>query len=378
MIRTLALAVALTLAPASVAFAQTNDAAQAEYVRLSSEMKRLAEKNAWEGVEMTWVKLQENGVAPQYEDWYLAAQAARSAGDVTAARDRLIAANEIREEREVMDWLWEIDSSYGKVSLTADVGTLTLEPEEMPFHPDRAAAVRFAQAKVTETGAYEGYLPEGRYLFGTFEVVVVPRVQTVMIDARGASQVVEHKPTKKEIKAAEAAAAAAAAAALAANQPEPSVEPDPVAEVEPPKPEPDPDAKKKSPYMFGGEIGVGNNFGAIAGAGLQLVFRPGSGVFGLSAGFGYDFQFSTFGFSGFARVYPHKNIYFGAGVAPLIWYRGEVAGEGVAHGPEVQGGVDFLLGPVLIDANIGVGVASAVGKLRPGVTGGVGIGAKFF
>lgn len=358
MIRSLALAVALTLAPASVAFAQTNDAAQAEYVRLSSEMKRLAEKNAWEGVEMTWGKLQKNGVPPQYEDWYLAAQAARSAGDVTAARTRLLAANEIREEREVMDWLWEIDSSYGKVSLTSDIGTLALEPEAMPFHPDRAAAVRFAQAKVTATGVYEGYLPEGRYTFGTYEVVVVPRVQTVQIDARGAGQVTERKPTKKELREAEAAAAAAAGT-------------EPVAAA-------DPDAKKKSPYLFGGQIGVGNNYGAVAGAGLQLVFRPGSGVFGLSAGFGYDFQFSTFGFSGFARVYPHKNIYFGAGVAPLIWYRGEVAGEGVAHGPEVQGGVDFLFGPVILDANIGVGVASAVGKLRPGVTGGVGIGAKFF
>src|SRR5690606_35599656 len=116
MIRTLVLALAITLTVPAVSYAAPGDeAAQAEYIRLSAEMKRLAERNAWEGVERTYERILATGVAPSYDDHFLAAQSSRSIGDVNGARSRLLAANDVREEREVMDWLWEIDSSYGKV-----------------------------------------------------------------------------------------------------------------------------------------------------------------------------------------------------------------------------------------------------------------------
>ncbi|MBW2255496.1 MAG: hypothetical protein JRI25_12975, partial [Deltaproteobacteria bacterium] len=170
-----------------------DEAARAEYVRLSAELKRLSEKNAWSGVERTYQAIIDTGVDPSYDDYFHAAHAVRSFGDVTAARDRLLLANEIREEREVMDWLWEIDSSYGKVALMSDPGTLELAPDSMPFHPDRAATVQFAQAQIQETGEYDGYLPEGAYTFGHFEIRVVPRVTTVRVDARGATEQVARK-----------------------------------------------------------------------------------------------------------------------------------------------------------------------------------------
>jgi len=459
-----------------------DETARAEYVRLSAELKRLAEKNAWAGVERTYQAILETGVDPSYDDYFYAAHAARSFGDVTAARDRLLLANNIREEREVMDWLWEIDSSYGKVSLMCDPGTLELTPDSMPFHPDRAAAVQFAQTKIKETGTYEGYLPEGNYTFGHFDVRVVPRVTTVRIDARGAQdeQVARRERRGRRGRTEEAEPAVAAATpepevepdvvVVEEHQPEPEVvEPEPaVAEVEPevvqpepevvqpepwvvepepevvqPEPEvvqPEPEVVEpepavveaepeteaeaeplepepmellprpeneeavaevepiepaeivptppkpkperepgKSPYLINVLVGSGNNYGGIVGAGVQVVARPGSGMFALSGGIGYDFPYTAVGLSLAARVYPHEYVYFGTGIAPLIWYAGQLhAPDGaVAHGPHLFAGLDIPLGPIRLDGYIGAGAAPAVDKIRPAMSGGVGIGASF-
>lgn len=493
------------------------DAVQAEYHRLSTEMKRLAEKNAWPGVEATYAKMKELGAELTHEDYVTAAHAARALGDVGAARERLLAANELREEREVMDWLWAIDSSFGRVSLQADPGAMALEPESMPFQPDRAAAVRFAQQRITETGSFEGYLPEGTYTFGRFEVKVLPRVQTVRVDARGQtaeeeepeeatlSRREQRRLEKARIAAAEAEAAAVAAAeeearrreeaeaaavaaaeeraaeeaaalaaaeetaeetaalaaaeeeaarraaaeeaarraaeeeaaavaaaeeearraaeeeaALAAAEEEAArraaeeasavaeleeeevetpiepvaVEPEEdlaVAAVDPdaiatPDPEPRP-IRGGQPGLLAVFIGIGNNYGGITtlsdglhpGGGAQVVLRPGPGVFGLSAGIGFDTEYGLPGFSVAGRIYPHELVYVGAGLAPLIWYASqrEDIGIGVAHGPQLLGGLDIPVGPLVLDASIGAGIAPAVGQMRPAISGAVGIGMRF-
>jgi hypothetical protein len=447
------LIVSFLLGASTPAFAAPgDDAARAEYVRLSAELKRLSEKNAWTGVERTYQAILETGVDPTYDDYFYAAHAARSFGDVTAARDRLLLANDIREEREVMDWLWEIDSSYGKVALMSDPGTHALEPDAMPFHPDRAATVQYAQQQITETGAYEGFLPEGEYSFGRFEVRVVPRVTTVRIDARGAEEqtarrtrrdrrrdrtepepvvtepVVAEVPTEPEVVEPEVVEPEVVEPAVAevepeviepepeVIQPEPEViQPEPEVvepevigpevigpegveplegeavaeatdlepvepeEITPPTPRPKPEKPGGSPYLISGLLGVGNNYGGIVGGGLQIVARPGSGMFALSGGIGYDVPYTAIGLSLAARVYPHEYVYFGTGIAPLIWYAGELhAPEGaVAHGPHLFGGLDIPLGPVRLDGFIGAGAAPAVEKIRPALSGGVGIGASF-
>lgn len=157
---------------------------QAEYYRLRQEMEKLASRNAWSGVEKMYRQLQGTGQTLSFEDNLLGAHAARALGDVTSARERLLLCNEMREDREVLDWLWDVDSHYGVVWLAADPGTLTLAADQMPFNPDQAKAVEFAQRQIAETGMFEGYLPAGLYRFGDHEVKVQPRVQAFRIDVR--------------------------------------------------------------------------------------------------------------------------------------------------------------------------------------------------
>ncbi|MBN2797913.1 MAG: hypothetical protein JXX28_02085 [Deltaproteobacteria bacterium] len=163
---------------------EEDEAVRAEYVRLSEDLDRLMQKNAWAGVERTFVKVQELGVPIEFDDWVAGAHAARQMGDITAARDRLMRANEIREEREVLDWLWDVDSNYGQVSLRGDPGAVTLAAVQMPFDPLMAKAVQFAEAKVAETGSYDGFLPAGTYAFAGISVKVQPRVTAARIDLR--------------------------------------------------------------------------------------------------------------------------------------------------------------------------------------------------
>jgi hypothetical protein len=158
--------------------------ARAEYVRLQQELEKLASRNAWAGVERTYTALVATSVPPTFQDHLYGAHAARALGDVTSARQRLLAANTIKEDREVLDWLWEIDSNYGVVYLAADAGTAELAVEAMPFEPDAASAVTFAQGRIAETGLFEGYLPQGNYTFGPHAVKVQPRVQATRIDIR--------------------------------------------------------------------------------------------------------------------------------------------------------------------------------------------------
>jgi len=151
-------------------------------------------------------------------------------------------------------------------------------------------------------------------------------------------------------------------------------------EITPPPPRPKKEREPgSSPYLISALLGVGNNYGGIVGGGLQLVARPGSGLFALSGGIGYDVPYTAIGLSLAARVYPHEYLYFGTGIAPLIWYAGQLhAPDGaVAHGPHLFAGLDIPLGPVRIDGYIGAGAAPAVEKIRPAMSGGVGIGGSF-
>jgi len=174
----------LLLAATPVLAGSKEEERYAEYVRLSQDLERLASKNAWSGVERTYQKCLATEVALSFEDHLAGAHAARASGDITAARERLMAANEIREEREVLDWLWDVDSNYGQVSLKGDVGTVTLEPMQMPFDPLMAKSIEFATSKIDETGAFEGYLPQGDYIFSGVKVKVRPRVMAARIDLR--------------------------------------------------------------------------------------------------------------------------------------------------------------------------------------------------
>ncbi|MBW1880526.1 MAG: hypothetical protein JRI25_25520 [Deltaproteobacteria bacterium] len=135
----------------------------AESVRLSRELQRLAARNHWDGVEHTYQQGVDAGAALSFEDHMVGVQAAFSRGDIGAARERLFAANSLRAgETEVIDGLWEIDTTYARVRLFADPGA-RLEPAEMPFNQHHVRAIGAARAQLEHAGTFDGYLPEGDY-----------------------------------------------------------------------------------------------------------------------------------------------------------------------------------------------------------------------
>ncbi|MEE2750531.1 MAG: hypothetical protein VX519_03810, partial [Myxococcota bacterium] len=150
----------------------------AEHARLTEEMRALAARNTWEGVEKDFlelVALQDRGEVLTAEEWRLGAQAARGVGNMTACRDRLVSALEGSSDEEAESWLAQIDGTYGRVKLSADKTLLPrpkLSAQVMPFIPDQRKSIEFAQAIVEDEMDYEGLLPRGFYNYGveSFEV----------------------------------------------------------------------------------------------------------------------------------------------------------------------------------------------------------------
>jgi len=205
----LLIAVSLLLAPPALAAS----ADQAEYTRLSEEIERLAQKGAWSGVERSFQTCLELGLPLDHEDYVAGAHAARSRGDVEAARDRLRAAASLKENRAVIDWMWEIDTTYGQVALHTEPGAHELTPAVMPFEPDRAKAVAFARAELAESGSFTGLLPLGDYTFGDTGFQVEPRGPGIRLDMRD-----ELEAARRSVKDEERQAKAAARAEKEAEQ----------------------------------------------------------------------------------------------------------------------------------------------------------------
>ena len=78
----------------------------------------------------------------------------------------------------------EIGRSYGEASLLCDPGKEALSREGVPFDPNQAAAVRFAQQQVEQRGNFTGLMPAGSYTFGQFEFTVSGGMQTGTMDLR--------------------------------------------------------------------------------------------------------------------------------------------------------------------------------------------------
>ena len=181
----------------------TVEAAKAEYVRLAQEIEKLASRNAWAGVERTYQAILETGVPPSFTDHVAGAQSSRAVGDMAITHDRLSAATELQEDSEVMDWLWEIDSNYGRVFLVCDLSPknpIALTAGAMPFDPAMASAVRYAIESVAEACQFDGFLPKGDYTFGGKDFAVVPRIQSVRMDFRNMANPKKVKKPKKPKK----------------------------------------------------------------------------------------------------------------------------------------------------------------------------------
>jgi hypothetical protein len=157
-----------------------------EYNRLSEEIERLASKNAWAGVERTFLQLLGTGVEPSFDDWIRGADAARAQGDLASAHARLVAANALREDRTVLESLWDIDSRYGRVSLSCDPDSyILLEPERTAMDPDLLRSIEFASARIHDGCRFEGFLPVGTYRLLDEVIEVEPRSPVTVVDLRG-------------------------------------------------------------------------------------------------------------------------------------------------------------------------------------------------
>lgn len=161
------------------AYAAGNAAAEAEHSRLAQEMRKLADRSAWRGVEANYQRmldLQRKGVELEYADHILGAQAARDMGRITQVYERLERAKALEVTSEVEEWMSDIQASYGLVDLNTDPrfkGKSELVPAAIPLQPDRRAAIAAAQGMVTQNGGYVGLLPHGTYQFGGQEFTVV-------------------------------------------------------------------------------------------------------------------------------------------------------------------------------------------------------------
>ncbi len=180
----------LTLAFASEAVAEgvvqeVDPTVKAEYWRLHDEMQRLAKRQVWTGVARLYAEIDElEGIEPGYDDFVAGAMAARHEGEVLLAYERLTAAAKLDGTREVIEWLWSIDTAYGRVQLGTDPpGPTTLSIEQMPMLPDQRAAVEAARRSIEEDGLYDGMLPEGTYTFAdqTFTVTAGPKEVNIIV-----------------------------------------------------------------------------------------------------------------------------------------------------------------------------------------------------
>ena len=185
--------VGLALTPRFAGAADDRAALEAEHTRLSEEMRMLASRNAWRGVEDSYGKLEalhDRGVELTVDDVWYGAQAARSLGDLSTAYARLQTAQSLGSNDAIDQWVEEIESSYGRVELSIDPhyeGSFALTPAEMPFDPEGRGAIESAQKSIGETRAYRGLLPLGQYELGdrSFEVSSDGSVASVALVGRG-------------------------------------------------------------------------------------------------------------------------------------------------------------------------------------------------
>jgi len=153
-------------------------AAEAEHIRLSEEMRKLATRNAWRGVEASYQKmleLEKKGVTLSAEDHLLGVQAARQLGSVYDVYLRLQAANTVAPSPDLQGQIANIEANYGLVKLDVDdkfKGEFPFKPERMPMDPFKRTAIETAQKQVAEQRKFIGMLPHGRYTLGpqTFDI----------------------------------------------------------------------------------------------------------------------------------------------------------------------------------------------------------------
>lgn len=153
----------------------------AEHTRIGTAMVKLAERNAWSGVDRAYDELVElvgknKDIKLTCQDHFLGAQASQASGDLNAMHQRLLAASAAPVDNTNPDAMLALDSMgsnffEGSLSVPKKYSgnqELTISP--MPFEPDKRAFVLSVIQSVEDTGEYKGLLPRGLTNGSPFEL----------------------------------------------------------------------------------------------------------------------------------------------------------------------------------------------------------------
>ena len=156
---------------------------KAEAKRLSDELEKLVRRQAWAGAARTYAELEAIGLPLGVDELYAGALTARQLGEMALVYERLLAAAKLDGRREIVDWLWAIDTGYGRVSLAGDPASPpTLSADSPPLLPEQRACVEAAQRHLSESGRFDGLLPAGTYRVNGVAVEVIPGEDPVVLD----------------------------------------------------------------------------------------------------------------------------------------------------------------------------------------------------
>ena len=176
-------------------FAATNEA-QAELVRIQTELERLTNRNAWKGVERAYQDLLKLDVPLRPADHLAGEQAARIRGDINAAYERLAAAVEgvetVGEDTDpaISDAFVRkesIENRYGRVEIEVKAGRIpALVRFEWPFPREERVCIELGRTELAKNRNYSGFLPIGKYMVDGhfFEVKADGTVQNLVIETR--------------------------------------------------------------------------------------------------------------------------------------------------------------------------------------------------
>lgn len=149
----------------------------AEHVRLSEEMRKLAQRNLWSAVDQQYrslAALEAKGEVLTVREHELGAQAARNLGDIAAAEERYHKAARAGGSPEIIAAIEELERVFGPLRISIDpkyTGDRVLIPAEMPFAPDQRAALDFANRQLA-AGGFDGMLMAGTYTLAGRSVTV--------------------------------------------------------------------------------------------------------------------------------------------------------------------------------------------------------------
>jgi hypothetical protein len=147
----------------------------AEKLRLEEELKKLAQRNAWAGVERKYLELLRLKVELPFEDHEIGSQSAGFLGKTYEVYERLQRAQELEDRKDINNSIAHIDSNFGRIDIQGhEKRRPDLNPQIMPFAPDQRKSIEWARTVMKNTGSFHGMLPAGDYIVCTQSFTVAP------------------------------------------------------------------------------------------------------------------------------------------------------------------------------------------------------------